>query len=164
MNDLLSGHELAQLEEEIRQTDRILYVEKNDISGLTGSLKSLTMRTGWALYVWENGRGLINIKSSEPPPPRTENLKDAFKFALARKHFSVFVFPVIDKDGWLQCKMFFSKTPPESIDPVKFLFILPRDGKHRFFTDHAQRVNFNMGLDGDFVLRDGRWIRANELQ
>src|SRR5690606_41605286 len=99
MSDLLSGHELAQIEEEIRQTEHILYVEKNDISGLSGSLKSLTMRTGWALHVWENGRGLINIKSTEPPPPRTERFKDAFKFALWGKHFSVFLVARVRKHG-----------------------------------------------------------------
>lgn len=163
MSDLLSGHDLAHLEDEIRHTDRILYVDKNDISGLSGSLKSLSLRTGWALYLWEIGRGLVNIKSSEPPAPKTESFKDAFKFALSRKHFSVFVFPVIDKEGWLQCKIFLSKQAPDSIEPVKFLFILPRDVEHRYFTEHCQKIEFNMGLDGDFVLRDGRWIRANEI-
>lgn len=163
MRDLLNGHELSHLEEEIRQTERILYVEKNNISGLRNSLKAITLKTGWALYVWENGQGLINIKSSEPPPPRTELFKDAFKFALARKHFSVFVFPVIDKDSWLQCKMFFNENRPDSTHPVKFLFILPRDQAHGFFSDMAHKVSFNTGLDGNFVLRDGRWVSANEL-
>jgi hypothetical protein len=163
MRDLLNGHELSHLEEEIRQTDQILYVHKNNITGLNNTLKAITLKTGWALYVWENGRGLINIKSSEPPPPRTDKFKDAVKFALARKHFSVFVFPVIDKDSWLQCKMYFNEGSPESTHPVKFLFILPRDQHHSFFNEKAHKVTFNTGLDGNFVLRDSRWVSADEI-
>ena len=164
MRDLLNGHELSQLEEEIRQTEQILYVQKNNIEGLHNSLKAITLKTGWALYVWDSDRGLVNIKSSEPPPPRTDVFKDAVKFALARKHFSVFVFPVIDKDSWLQCKMYFNKNTPESTQPVKFLFILPREESHSFFTEKAHKVSFNTGLDGNFVLRDGRWVSADEIR
>ncbi|MCX7544631.1 hypothetical protein [Marinicella gelatinilytica] len=163
MTDLLNGHELSRLEEEIRQTDQVLYVQKNNINGLNNSLKSITLKTGWAVYVWENTRGLVNIKSSEPPPPRTNQFKDAVKFALARKHFSVFVFPVLDKESWLQCKIFFNENKLESIHPVKFLFILPHDKNHSFFQDKAHKVTFDTGLDGNFVLRDGRWVSADEL-
>lgn len=163
MRDLLNGHELSHLEEEIRQSNQILYVHKNNITGLHNSLKAITLRTGWALYVWENQRGLINIKSSEPPPPRTGVFKDAVNFALARKHFSVFVFPVIDKDSWLQCKMYFNENSPESTHPVKFLFILPREQKHSFFSEKAHKVSFNTGLDGNFVLRDSLWVNADEI-
>lgn len=163
MSDLLNGHELSRLEEEIYQTEQILYVHKNNISGLNNSLKVITLKTGWAIYVWENGRGLVNIKSSEPPPPRTGELKNAFRFALSRKHFSVFVFPVIDKDSWMQCKLFFKENQPTTTQPVKFLFILPRNQSHSFFNVKAHKVVFNTGLDGNFVLRDSRWVSADEL-
>ncbi len=163
MSEFLSSHELLNLEDELRVAEQALYVHKNSTDGLAQSLKSLSLRTGWATYLWEDGKGLMNLKSSEPPPPKTRVFKEAIKFAQDRKHFSVFIFPVNHKDSWLEAKLYFSKNNPDMGGVVKFLFILPKGETHKFFQSAGKIIDFNMGLDGNYVLRDGKWISANDL-
>ncbi|MCB1583363.1 MAG: hypothetical protein R3E90_14465 [Marinicella sp.] len=163
MDEFLSSHELLNLEEELRSSNSALYVYKNDIEGLAQSFKSLSLRTGWAIYLWENNEGLLNLKSSEPTAPKTGTFKEAIKFALARKHFSVFVFPINDSDAWNEAHLFFSTIDNELDGAVKFLFILSRGQKHIFFERKAKEVKFNLGLDGNFVLRDGKWVNISDL-
>lgn len=163
MSEFLSSHELLNLEDELRLASQALFVHKNSNEGLPRSLKALSLRTGWATYLWGDGQGLMNLKSSEPPPPKTKEFKEAIKFALDRKHFSVFIFPVNDKDSWLDAKMYFSKNTPDFSGAVKVLFILPNGKSHKFFDDYGKGIEFNMGLDGNYVLRDGKWISANDL-
>ncbi|WP_223788999.1 hypothetical protein [Marinicella meishanensis] len=163
MSEFLSSHELLNLEDELRTASQALYVHKNSVEGLPKSLKSLSLRTGWATYLWVKEQGLMNLKSSEPPPPKTRDFSAAVKFASDRKHFSVFIFPINDKDTWLEAKLFFSRNTPDFSGAVKFLFILPKGSSHQFFAIHGKIIDFNMGLDGNYVLRDGKWISANEL-
>lgn len=163
MSEFLSSQELLNLEEELRQTKQAVYVQKNSNEGLTQSLKSLSLRTGWATYLWLEDQGLMNLKSSEPPAPKTKEFKEAIKFALDRKHFSVFVFPINSKNSWLEAKLYLSKNIPEVIGVVKLMFILPKDKTHQYFEKHAKIITFNMGLDGNYVLRDSKWISANDL-
>ncbi len=163
MSEFLSSHELLNLEDELRSANLALYVHKNSNEGLSQSLKSLSLRTGWATYLWIGGEGLMNLKSSEPPAPKTKEFKEAIKFALERKHFSVFIFPINNKDSWLDAKLYFTKHSPELSGVVKFMFILPKDKTHKFFSDKGKHIEFNMGLDGNYVLRDGKWISANDL-
>lgn len=163
MSEFLSSHELLNLEEELREAQQALYVQKNLSEGLARSFKSLSLRTGWAIYLWSAGEGLLNLKSSEPPAPKTSSFKEAVKFAMARKHFSVFVFPINEKDAWLEAKMYFSTFPSGLDGVVKFLFILPADKQHPFLDKQGKAVELNMGLDGNFVLRDGKWVSANDL-
>lgn len=163
MDEFLSSHELLNLEEELRSTDRALFVYKSQNEGLLQSFKSLSLRTGWAIYLWEFDEGLLNLKSSEPAAPKTGTFKEAIKFALARKHFSVFVFPINHKEAWAQANMFFSMVHEEFDGPVKFLFILARGQRHKYFETKAKEVEFNLGLDGNFVLRDGKWVNISEL-
>ena len=47
---------------------------------------------------------------------------------------------------------------------IKFLFILPKEKSHPFFDKKGKLIEFNLGLDGNFVLRDGKWISANDIQ
>ncbi len=163
MSEFLSSHELLNLEDELRSASQALYVHKNSTDGLPKSLKSLSLRTGWATYLWVDGQGLMNLKSSEPPPPKTREFKEAIKFASERKHFSVFIFPINEKDSWLEAKLFFSRNTPELGGAVKFLFILPKGKSHKYFEDWGKIIDFNMGLDGNYVLRDGKWVSANDL-
>lgn len=163
MSEFLSSQELLNLEEELRQTKQAVYVQKNSNEGLTQSLKSLSLRTGWATYLWLEERGLMNLKSSEPPAPKTKEFKEAIKFALDRKHFSVFVFPINSKNSWLEAKLYLSKNVPEVLGVVKLMFILPKGKTHQYFEKYAKIITFNMGLDGNYVLRDSKWISANDL-
>ena len=163
MSEFLSSHELLNLEEELRVANQLLYVEKKSNEGLAKSFKSLSLRTGWATYLWAEGEGLMNLKSSEPPSPKTDQFNQAIKFALARKHFSVFVFPINTKQAWLEAKLFFSMTDVNFNGVVKCLFILPVGTEHPFFLKHGKAIQLNMGLDGNYVLRDGQWVSANEL-
>lgn len=163
MREFLSSHELLNLEDELRAASQPLYVHKNSNEGLTKSIKSLSLRTGWACYLWTDGEGLYNLKSTEPPAPKTKEFKAAIKFAQERKHFSIFVFPINEKNAWLQAKLYFSERNPELKGVAKFMFILPKDTIHSYFTHFGSQVVFNMGLDGNYVLRDGNWISANDL-
>ncbi|MFC3193688.1 hypothetical protein ACFODZ_05500 [Marinicella sediminis] len=163
MSEFLSSHELLNLEEELRVANQLLYVEKKSNEGVAKSFKSLSLRTGWATYLWSDGEGLLNLKSSEPAAPKTDQFDLAIKFALARKHFSVFVFPINTKEAWLQAKLFFSTNQPDLSGVVKCLFILPVGKDHPFFLRHGKAIQLNMGLDGNYVLRDGQWVSANEL-
>lgn len=163
MGEFLSSHELLNLEEELRSANSALYVYKNNNDGLMQSFKALSLRTGWAIYLWENGEGLLNLKSSEPTAPKTGTFKEAIKFALARKHFSVFVFPINEQVAWSQANMFFSMINDEFNGAVKFLFILARGQRHNFFETKAKEVEFNLGLDGNYVLRDGKWVNISDL-
>ena len=164
MSEFLSSHELLNLEDEIRTASQALYVRKNSNDGLQASLKSLSLRTGWAVYMWVKGEGIMNIKSSEPPPPKTKEFKEAIRFAYERKHFSVFIFPINDKDSWLEAKLFLPKIEGDFDGVIKFLFILPKEKSHPFFDKKGKLIEFNLGLDGNFVLRDGKWISANDIQ
>ena len=163
MSEFLSSHELLNLEDELRAAGQALYVHKSSNEGLPKSLKSLSLRTGWATYMWLDGEGLMNLKSSEPPAPKTKDFKEAIQFALERKHFSVFIFPINSKESWLEAKLYFTKRTPDFSGVVKFMFILPKDKSHQYFDNHGKVIEFNMGLDGNYVLRDGRWISANDL-
>lgn len=163
MTEFLSSHELLNLEEELRVANEALYVRKNSSEGLSQTFKLLSLRTGWATYLWVNGDGLLNLKSTEPPAPKTSSFNEAIKFALARKHFSVFVFPINDKDSWLDAKLYFAKANKEFNGVVKFLFIVAKEKSHTFLEKQARLVKLNMGLDGNFVLRDGQWVNANDL-
>ncbi len=163
MSEFLSSHELLNLEDELRSADQALYVHKNSTVGISKSLKLLSLRTGWATYLWLEGEGLMNLKSSEPPAPKTKEFKEAIKFALERKHFSAFIFPINTKDSWLEAKLYFTKRSPDFSGVVKLMFILPQDKTHQYFDKHAKIISFNMGLDGNYVLRDGKWISANDL-
>lgn len=163
MSEFLSSHELLNLEEELRAADQALYVHKNSKDGLAKSFKALSLRTGWAIYLWANEQGLLNLKSSEPPAPKTSSFNEAIKFAIARKHFSVFVFPINDKESWLEAKLYFTKNSNQFGGVVKFLFILPKDKEHPFLLKSGKLVKLNMGLDGNYVLRNGSWISANDL-
>jgi hypothetical protein len=163
MSEFLSSHELLNLEEELRVSNQALYVKKQSSEGLAKSFKSLSLRTGWAIYLWVNGQGLMNLKSSEPPAPKTDKFNEAIKFALARKHFSVFIFPINDKESWLDAKMYFSGAPASFDGAVKCLFILPREKEHPYLTQKGRMIELNMGLDGNFVLRNGAWVSANDL-
>ena len=163
MSEFLSSHELLNLEDELRASDQALYVRKSSNEGLPISLKALSLRTGWASYLWLEGEGVKNLKSSEPPAPKTKEFKEAIKFALERKHFSVFVFPINSKESWLEAKLYFSKYTPNFKSVVKFMFVLPKDKTHLYFEKHGKAISFNMGLDGNYVLRDGKWVSANDL-
>lgn len=163
MSEFLSSHELLNLEDELRAAGQALYVHKNSNEGLSKSLKSLSLRTGWATYMWLDGEGLMNLKSSEPPAPKTKEFKEAIKFAFERKHFSVFIFPINSKESWLEAKLYFTKHTPDFSGVVKFMFILPKEKSHQYFDNHGKVIEFNMGLDGNYVLRDGNWISANDL-
>ncbi len=163
MREFLSSHELLNLEDELRAANQPLYVHKNSNEGLDKSIKSLSLRTGWACYLWTDGEGLQNLKSTEPPAPKTSEFKEAIKFAQERKHFSVFIFPINAKNSWLESKLYFSSHTPQLHGVAKFMFILPKEKSHKFFTDFGKIVTFNMGLDGNYVLRDGKWISANDL-
>jgi|GEM_PF-1195137 len=163
MTDFLSSHQLLNLEDELRTADKALYVHRNSNEGLSESIKLLSLRTGWASYLWLEGEGLMNLKSTEPPAPKTKDFKEAIKFALERKHFSVFVFPINTKDSWLEAKLYFSKYTPDFNGVVKFVFILPKEKSYRYFDKYGKVISFNIGLDGNYVLRDGKWISANDL-
>ncbi len=96
MSIFFSSQELIVLEEELRNTSQLLYISKNDTVGLVDSLKALSLRTGWAIYLWDKALGgLSNLKNTEPPSPKTQLIGQAIEFAGNRKHFSVFVFPVM---------------------------------------------------------------------
>ena len=131
MNTFFSSQELIVLEEEIRNTSRLLYMNKGDIQGLSESLKSLSLRTGWAIYLWQSGIGLANLKNTEPASPKTEQIDQAIEFATQRKHYSVFVFPVMEKDVWLDTKLYLSKINAIESEVVKYLFILPKNERKR---------------------------------
>jgi len=163
MSEFLSSHELINLEEELRTSDQALYVYKSSNDGLAKSFKALSLRTGWAVYLWVSGQGMMNLKSSEPPAPKTSSFNEAIKFALARKHFSVFVFPINDKESWLEAKVYFTNNRDQFSGVVKCLFILPKDKEHPFLMKSGKLVKLNIGLDGNFVLRNGSWINANDL-
>lgn len=163
MSEFFSSHELLNLEEELRAANQAVYVHKNSKDGLAKSFKALSLRTGWAIYLWASEQGLMNLKSSEPPAPKTSSFTEAIKFALARKHFSVFIFPINDKESWLEAKLYFSNFPSQFDGVVKCLFILSKDKEHPFLLKSGKLVKLNMGLDGNFVLRNGSWISANDL-
>ncbi len=163
MSEFLSSHELINLEEELRAANQALYVYKNSKDGLSKSFKALSLRSGWAIYLWDSEQGLMNLKSSEPPAPKTRLFNEAIKFALARRHFSVFVFPINDKESWLEAKLYFTANSNDFAGVVKCLFILAKDKEHPFLTKSGKLVKLNMGLDGNYVLRNGSWISANDL-
>lgn len=163
MKEFLSSHELLNLEDELRTATRALYVHKSNNEGLEKSIKTLSLRTGWACYLWDDEVGLKNLKSTEPPAPKTKEFKAAVKFAQERKHFSIFIFPINNKESWLEAKLYFSRNKPEVQGVVKFMYILPPEKSHNYFRDFGELVSFNMGLDGNYVMRDGKWISANDL-
>lgn len=163
MKEFLSSHELLNLEDELRTATKPLYVHKSNNEGLEKSIKTLSLRTGWACYLWDDTQGLKNLKSTEPPAPKTKEFKAAVKFAQERKHFSIFIFPINSKDSWLEAKLHLSKNTPEVKGVVKFMFILPSEKIHNYFSEHGRLINFNMGLDGNYVMRNGKWISANDL-
>ena len=163
MSEFLSSHELINLEDELRAATQALYVRRKSNEGLSESLKLLSLRTGWATYMWVDGEGLVNLKSSEPPAPKTREFKEAIRFALERKHFSAFFFTINSKESWLEAKLYFAKHSPDFSGVVKFVFLLPTEKTHRYFDLHGKLIEFNMGLDGNYVLRDGKWISVNDL-
>lgn len=163
MSSFFSNQELIVLEEEIRNTGRLLYMSKNDTDGLVNSLKSLSLRTGWAVYLWDGINGLSNLKNTEPPSPKTKEISHAIEYASKRKHFSVFVFPVMNKDVWLDTKLYLSKVKELPADVVKYLFILPKGDSSQFFEKQGKKVELSFGLDGEYVLRNGRWVNSNAI-
>ncbi len=136
---------------------------KNDTEGLTDSLKSLSLRTGWAVYLWDNVSGLSNLKNTEPPSPKTKPIDQAIEFASNRKHFSVFVFPVMEKSVWLDTKLYLSKIKSLPSEVVKYLFILPKGESSQYFEKNGKKIQLSFGLDGVYVLRDGRWVNSNAI-
>lgn len=163
MTAFFSGQELVVLEEELRNADKFLYMPRSNTEGLSDSLKLLSLRTGWAIYHWGKGVGLANLKNTEPPHNKTQDFDHAVEFAAKRKHFSVFVFPVVDKNDWLDAKLYLTKHGDLSTDVVKYLFIVPKGVDNRVFEKHGQTVSLNYGLDGSYVLRNGQWVDANAI-
>ncbi|WP_154223285.1 hypothetical protein [Marinicella rhabdoformis] len=163
MSTFFSNQELIVLEEEFRNTSQLLYMSKNDTEGLANSLKSLSLRTGWAIYLWDSTNGLSNLKNNEPPSPKTKDISHAIEYASNRKHFSVFVFPVMNKSVWLDTKLYLSKIKALPSEVVKYLFILPKGDSSQFFEKQGKKVELSFGLDGEYVLRDGRWVNSNAI-
>lgn len=163
MSSFFSGHELVVFEETIRESSRVLYMHKSGSQGLQDGLKQLSLRTGWAIYLWHPHAGLANLKYTEPPNPQTQEFGQAIEFAVKRKHFSVFVFPVMNEDDWLNAKLYLSKRDDLSCDVVKYVFILPKGADSRFFGECGEKLSLIFGLDGTFVLRNGEWVDASAL-
>ncbi len=163
MAAFFSGPELAVLEEELRVAKQLLYMSRKSSDGLADSLKLLSLRTGWAIYLWSKIEGLANLKNTEPAHNKTQQFDHAIEFASKTKHFSVFVFPILDKADWLDAKLYLSKRDPLLCDNVKYLFLLPRNVESSYFEKYGKRLSLNCGLDGTYVLRDGRWVGIDAI-
>ena len=158
----LNRKQLLNLEDQLLKTETVLYVHAESTDGLNMSLKSLSLQTGWAIYVWNNEKGLLNLKNSEPAPAKTADLKEAIRYSAERKHFAVYVLPVISKEVWLEVKILLSSKPELNLRSSRYLFIIPKNGKHEYFTKQCEKITLSSGLNGNIVLRDGRWVSTSE--
>lgn len=159
----LNQKQIFHLEDQLIKADKVLYTSNEDVDGFVISLKSLSLQTGWAIYVWSHDKGFLNLKNSEPAPAKTSNLKEAIRYSTEKKHFAVYVLPVLDKNAWLETKILLSTKPNLNIENSRYLFIIPKNGQHEFFTKRCEKLSLSSGLNGSIVLRDGRWISTLEL-
>ncbi|WP_395376457.1 hypothetical protein [Marinicella sp. W31] len=158
----LNRKQLLNLEDQLLKTEQVLYVHADNTDGLNMSLKSLSLQTGWAIYVWNNEKGLLNLKNSEPAPAKTADLKEAIRYSVERKHFAVYVLPVISKEIWLEVKILLSGKPDLNLRSSRYLFIVPKNGRHEYLTKHCEKISLSSGLNGNIVLRDGQWVSTSE--
>ncbi len=163
MSTEISNQTLQNLEREINDSDQLMYMRSDELEVLKDALRSLSMKTGWAIYMHENGKGLTSLKTTEAPLPNTQKLNEAMKHSKSSKHFALYVFPVIEQSQWLESKPAPHEIAEFNTKNSRYLFVLHSTIRTDFFDKYGKKVDFEVGVKGKLMLRDGEWVTSNDL-
>ncbi len=163
-SDSLTLSTINKIEKSIRAALKFQYIKTEKSNQVFHALRQISIRSGMAIYIWKFNEGLMNIKSTESPLPRTKTILDALKYASKNHYFSVYVFPCIEKTVLLEVKSTLPNWPEllKTSDKARFLFVFAEDLNFNFMLEQGERVDLKNENINVYKLRNSIWVLADE--
>jgi hypothetical protein len=146
--------------------DRIIGAEQSLImlrceepGPLREQLRLHSIRTGQALYVWNDGEGLRSVREGQLPVPGSRRFVDALRYVLQSAHFGLYFlsgYPQPFDASMIPLLRQISKLGGER---VRRVVLLDPDTLFPPTVEFCE-LSWEAGAHGRPRLRDGRWMHA----
>lgn len=126
---------------------------------LREQLRLYSIRTGQALYVWQEDAGLRSLRDGQLPVPGSRRFADALRYVAQSAHFGVYFFSGYPQPFDATLVPLLRQIAKLGGDRVRRVVLLEEDTRMPPAVEFCE-VGWNAGARAQPRLRDGRWVRA----
>ena len=147
------------LEQILKAPGNLIALETTHVNDALVQFRTLAMRTGTSMYLWDPDGGISSLRESGLRVPGSKRITDALRYVLQSMHFGIYLF--VDFDAFLK--------PAETLFLRRISRMTMRSERKAVFI--GRRVELPEELDGLYAamssraqvsqrprLRDGRWV------
>jgi len=76
----------------LESTQNLVAIETEDVADMVAQFRQLAVRSGQAVYLWQNDAGLLSLREGEVSVPGIQEVADVLRLILHSPHFGVYLF------------------------------------------------------------------------
>ena len=126
---------------------------------LREQLRLHSIRTGQALYVWNDGDGLRSVREGQMPVPGSRRFIDALRYVTQSVHFGLYFFTGYPQPFDATTIPLLRQVAKLGGDRVRRVVLLDPETALPPAVEFCE-MGWNDGANARPRLRDGRWVRA----
>jgi hypothetical protein len=147
------------LDQILKTPGNLIALETTHVSDALAQFRTLAMRTGTSMYLWEPDGGISSLRESGLRVPGSKRITDALRYVLQSMHFGVYIFTSFEDH----------LKPPDTVllrrisrihtgNERKILFLGANLSVPEEIEGSLQRLNPDSEVRTPPRLRDGRWV------
>ncbi|HJT96815.1 MAG TPA: hypothetical protein VJ696_00730 [Rhodanobacteraceae bacterium] len=147
------------LEQILKAPGNLIAMETSHVAEALVQFRTLAMRTGTSMYLWDPEGGISSLRESGLRVPGSKRLTDALRYVLQSMHFGIYLFTGFEDQ---------LKTPDTVLlrrisrihtgNERKIVFVGANLAVPEEIESALQRLNTESEVRAPPRLRDGRWI------
>ncbi|HEY0179055.1 MAG TPA: hypothetical protein VGC30_05425 [Dokdonella sp.] len=147
------------LERVVQSPRHLVALETANVGDLLAQLRTLAMRGGPAVYLWEPDSGIASLRESGLQVPGTKRLGDALRYIAQSMHFGVYLFiGFIDALRPADTVLLRRISRLHAGSERKLVFVGGRFEPPEELDGMFERMTVNDEQRRRLRLRDGRWL------
>jgi hypothetical protein len=147
------------LDQILKTPGNLIALETTHVNDALVQFRTLAMRTGTSMYLWEPDGGISSLRESGLRVPGSKRITDALRYVLQSMHFGVYIFTSFEDH----------LKPPDTVllrrisrihtgNERKILFLGANLSVPEEIEGALQRLNPDSEVRTPPRLRDGRWV------
>ena len=147
------------LDQILKTPGNLIALETTHVNDALVQFRTLAMRTGTSMYLWEPDGGISSLRESGLRVPGSKRITDALRYVLQSMHFGVYIFTSFEDH----------LKPPDTVllrrisrihtgNERKILFLGANLSVPEEIESALQRLNPDSEVRTPPRLRDGRWV------
>jgi len=147
------------LEQILKAPGNLIALETTHVSDALTQFRTLAMRTGTSMYLWDPDGGISSLRESGLRVPGSKRITDALRYVLQSMHFGIYLFTGFEDH----------LKPPDTVllrrisrihtgNERKIVFLGANLSVPEEIEGSLQRLNPESEVRAPPRLRDGRWV------